>query len=335
MIKRNFIDETRLVVCSGNGGNGVVSFRREKYVSKGGPNGGDGGNGGNIVFEVRKNLKTFRHLENKHKFVAESGENGAKSKCSGAKGKDIIIFVPPGTKVLDYRTHALIIDLGEEEKQFLYLKGGKGGLGNWHFRKSDKHRQAPKIATLGKKGVTQEILLVLSVIADIGIIGLPNAGKSSLIATITAANPVIADYAFTTKEPYLGTLKKEEETLIIADIPGLIEGSSQGMGLGIRFLKHLERTKALLFLIDMSKNADTPCMISYKILLDELHQYNPQLLKRKRLIVGSKVEDEESKHIYKQFVQLLPNTESTLAISSHTGFGLSSLIERLWSLKYK
>jgi GTPase len=268
---RHFIDETRLVIGSGNGGNGAVSFRREKYVARGGPDGGDGGRGGSIIFEIKKNLKTFRHLENKHKFIADNGYSGSKSKRTGAHAEDIIIAVPPGTKIFDYKTKVLIVDLGREERRVLYLKGGKGGLGNWHFRRSDKFKQAPKISTEGKKGIHQEILLVISLIADIGIIGLPNAGKSSLIAAITAANPLIANYAFTTKEPNLGTLKRDDDLLVIADIPGLIEGASHGLGLGIRFLKHLERVASLLFLIDMAIEAEDP-MQTYQILLGELAQ---------------------------------------------------------------
>ncbi|NIZ19276.1 Obg family GTPase CgtA [Entomospira culicis] len=328
---RSFIDETRLVIASGNGGDGAVSFRREKYVAKGGPDGGDGGIGGNLIFEVRKNLKTFRHLENKHKFVAEDGKNGGKSKRSGAKGEDVVIPVPPGTKIFDYKTRTLILDLGQEEQRIPYLKGGKGGLGNWHFRRSDKFKQAPRLATAGKKGIQQEILLVLSVIADVGIVGLPNAGKSSLIGAITAANPKIANYAFTTKEPNLGTIKQGDDLLVIADIPGLIEGASQGLGLGIRFLKHLERTATLLFLIDMQNPHEDPWE-SYQTLLDELVQYNEQLLTRRRLIVGSKVETSEDQERYKEFTEQL-DEEDHLAISVQNYIGLDRLIEALWQMK--
>ncbi|NIZ40145.1 GTPase ObgE [Entomospira entomophila] len=328
---RNFIDETRLVISSGNGGNGAVSFRREKYVAKGGPDGGDGGSGGNIVFKIQKNLKTFKHLENKHKFIAEDGHSGSKSKRTGAGGADMIIPVPPGTKIFDYRTRTLICDLGTEERLFTYLKGGKGGLGNWHFRRSDKFKQAPKIATQGKGGIHQEILLVLAVIADIGILGFPNAGKSSLIAQITAATPKIANYAFTTTEPNLGTIKRGDDLLVIADIPGLIEGASEGLGLGTRFLKHLERTSALLFLIDMQNETMDPYE-SYQILLKELEGYNPALLERRRILVGSKVEDVASQDRFEAFCRLVPN-EETLAISSHLNKCLDELISRLWDIK--
>lgn len=322
-----FIDETRLEVYSGAGGDGAVSFRREKYVSHGGPDGGDGGTGGAVIFEVRRNLKTFTHLQNRHKFVADDGDKGSGNKRNGAKGRDVVILVPPSTRVLDYKTRQVLLELGDQEINYTFLKGGRGGRGNWRFRSSSM--QAPEHAEKGRPGSHMELLLEMSLIADIGLVGLPNAGKSTLLNVLTEAQAKVGDYPFTTRIPQLGLIRREDEEIVIADIPGILEGASEGVGLGLRFLKHIRRTQGLAFLIDLTED---PCPV-FSTLLQEVATYDGELLHKSRVLVGTKLDmsgAEENlqklRDCYKQ--------EKIIGISSHHQQNLAQLVKDFWLLKY-
>jgi len=291
-----FADEAEIEVSSGNGGNGCVAFRREKYIPKGGPAGGDGGRGGDAVFTVRRNLRTLAHLRYKHTFKAENGHDGEGRGRYGRHGENIVIPLPPGSIVRDAQSNELIRDFSTQYDDFLFLKGGNGGWGNIHFKSSVN--QAPRKALPGKPGKTVRVKVELQIMADIGLVGFPNAGKSSLLDYYTNARPKIAPYPFTTKIPNLGVLSAgasgdalDRRDIIIADIPGLIEGASQGAGLGIRFLKHITRTAALAFLIDLS---DDNYLGAFDVLCGELAAYSPALMMKKRLIVGTKTDLEGS-----------------------------------------
>ena len=323
----HFIDETRLEVYSGAGGNGAVSFRREKYVERGGPDGGDGGDGGNVVFEVRRNLKTFTHLQNRHKFMAENGQNGAGRKKTGARGKDMIILVPPGTRVLDYASRRILLDLGQEENSCTFLQGGQGGRGNWHFRSSS--RQAPDYAEKGQSGAYMEILLEMSLIADLGLVGLPNAGKSTLLNVLTDAHSKVGDYPFTTRIPQLGLIRQGDQEVVIADIPGILEGASEGVGLGLRFLKHIRRTAGLAFLLDLSEDS----VPVFRILLDEVASYDEELAEKPRILVGTKLDLPGAQSNLEKLLQAYPD-EKIMAVSSHQHRHLEELVHQLWRLKY-
>jgi GTPase len=286
-----FVDETSFEVSSGSGGSGAVSFRREKYVPKGGPDGGDGGTGGNVVFLVKTNLKTLSHRSRRLKYHADNGDGGKGRRMHGKNGADLILEVPPGTIVRDQDTGDILHDFSEniEGDLWVFLRGGKGGLGNWHFRSSRK--QAPRYAQDGESGQTVQIILELNVIADIGFVGFPSVGKSSLLKELTNANPKVAPYPFTTKIPNLGMLRISEKEVVLADIPGIIEGASHGIGLGFEFLKHIARTEALAFMIDMGEEN---FLDTYDKLLIELEQYQPALLEKKRFIIGTKKDTDES-----------------------------------------
>ncbi|MGE4453391.1 MAG: GTPase ObgE [Sphaerochaeta sp.] len=280
-----FSDETYLDVASGNGGNGCVSFRREKYVPKGGPDGGDGGRGGDVVFVVKQNLRTLAHLKLVRTYRAENGRNGQGDRCYGRDGKDIEIPVPPGTVIKNAQSGEVIKDLTDEER-WVFLKGGRGGQGNWHFRSST--RQAPRFAQSGEKGEEMRVGVELLVIADIGFVGFPNAGKSSLLNMLTNARTKVAGYPFTTKIPQLGMMRYDEHDIVLADIPGLIEGASEGYGMGIKFLRHISRTTGLAFLIDLS---DERYLDAYDILCQELEAFEPELLEKQQVIIGTKIDE--------------------------------------------
>ncbi|MDR1748503.1 MAG: GTPase ObgE [Spirochaetaceae bacterium] len=286
MIK--FADEALIEVSSGKGGNGCIAFRREKYVPRGGPAGGDGGRGGDVVFEVRNNMRTLAHLRYKQTFKARNGGDGEGRNRYGRDGEDIVIPVPPGTMLRDAETGELIHDFGAEDAEsvFRFLIGGRGGWGNTHFKSSTN--QAPRYAHEGKPGETRKIRVELNILADIGLVGLPNAGKSSLLDFFTNARPKIAPYPFTTKIPNLGVLRVDDEhDIIIADIPGIIEGASGGAGLGIRFLKHISRTQGLACLIDLS---DDNYLEALDIILAELKQFSPRLERKPRIILANKLD---------------------------------------------
>jgi GTP-binding protein len=281
-----FSDETYIDVASGDGGNGAVSFRREKFVPRGGPDGGDGGRGGDVVFVVSHNLRTLAHLKRQRSFRAERGQNGSSARKYGRDGVDVVIPVPPGTVLKDPESGEILVDLTDHER-YVFLKGGRGGQGNWHFRSSTN--QAPRYARPGQKGVALRIGVELLIIADIGFVGFPNAGKSSLLNTLTNARSAVADYPFTTKVPHLGMMRHHERDIVLADIPGLIEGASDGSGMGIKFLKHISRTLGLAYLIDLS---DDRYLTAFDTLTEELRAFDPELVGKERVIIGTKIDEE-------------------------------------------
>ncbi len=314
-----FVDETIIEVSSGRGGAGAATFRREKYVPKGGPDGGDGGCGGDVVFEVRKNLKTLSHLANRKALRAEDGRPGCKRKRHGRDGRPLVIEVPPGTLIRDADSGKLLCDMTQTDR-WVFLRGGKGGRGNVWFKSST--RQAPRYAQRGLPGAAARVLIELNLIADICFVGLPNAGKSTLLGVLTNARPRVASYPFTTKIPNLGVLDVGYDHIILADIPGIIEGASSGAGLGIRFLKHITRTKAIALLLDCSR----PDPVSdRRILLSELERYHPDLPGKPRLVIGTKIDLPEARERCRSLV--VP--ESLICVSSHSREGIDELIRRL------
>ena len=280
-----FVDEAIIEVASGSGGRGAVSFRREKYVPKGGPDGGDGGKGGDALFAVKRNLRTLSHLRAQRSFRADDGQPGSKRNRHGRDGERVVIEVPPGSVIREAESGALIKDLDESEETWLFLRGGRGGKGNAHF-KTSTHR-TPRFAQPGESGTAVAIKVELQIIADVGLVGFPNAGKSTLLSVVTNANPKIGSYPFTTRIPNLGVLRVEDRELVIADIPGIIEGASHGAGLGLEFLKHIARTSMTVFLIDLSDDA---FLETFPILRKELATYSKELEQKERLLVGSKLD---------------------------------------------
>ena len=319
-----FADEALIEVSSGSGGNGCVAFRREKYVPLGGPSGGDGGRGGSVVFEVRRNLRTLAHLRFKRSFSAENGRDGEGSRRYGRNGEDVVIPVPPGTALKDADTGELVRDFGRQEGSFVFLRGGNGGWGNYHFRSSVT--QAPRKALPGKPGEKRRLRVELLTLADIGLVGFPNAGKSSLLDRFTNARPKIAPYPFTTKIPNLGVLTLGDQDIILADIPGLIEGASGGAGLGIRFLKHIARTTALAFLVDLSEDSYSE---AFAILCKELEAFSPELVRKPRILVGTKTDSAEpggaSPAERLAILQSRYPGETVVGISVFSGEGLGDL----------
>ncbi|MFZ1517881.1 MAG: GTPase ObgE [Ignavibacteriaceae bacterium] len=322
-----FIDYAQIEVSSGNGGDGVVTFRREKYVPKGGPSGGNGGTGGSVIFETQSNLSTLLHFKYKRKYFAGNGKPGASALKDGKNGNDIIINVPVGTIVKDANTEEILLDLSEPNKQTVFAKGGVGGKGNSNF--ATPTRRTPRFATNGKPGVHTNLILELKLIADVGLVGFPNAGKSTLISKISAAKPKIADYPFTTLEPNLGIVRyKDFQSFTVADIPGIIEGAHQGKGLGIKFLRHIERTKILLFLIDVTsanyqKDFDT--------LYNELKKFSKKLVDKKILVSLSKSDLVDDKTLIKLTKEKIKKIKGPIFVfSAATGSGLQLLLDRLW-----
>jgi GTP-binding protein len=314
-----FADEAIIEVSSGSGGNGCAAFRREKYVPRGGPSGGDGGRGGSVIFTVRRNLRTLAHLRYKYSFKAENGRDGGNSGRYGHNGADVIIPVPPGSLIHNAETEELIHDFSGNTEDFVFLKGGNGGWGNIHFKSSVN--QAPNKALPGKPGVTVKLKVELQIMADIGLVGFPNAGKSSLLDRFTNARPKIADYPFTTKIPNLGVLTAGDKDIIVADIPGLIKGASGGAGLGFRFLKHISRTSALAFLVDLS---DDNYLDAFDILLNELESYSADLTEKKRLLVGTKTDLEDTAQRLTELADKYP-AEEIMGISVFSGNGIKEL----------
>lgn len=284
-----FIDQTIIQVIAGNGGNGCVNFRREKYIPKGGPDGGDGGDGGNVWLEANRNLNTLIDLRFKKIFQAQNGKNGSGKKCSGKKGEDIKIYVPKGTKIINYQTREIIGDLIHHEQKILVAKGGWHGLGNTRFKSSIN--RTPRQYTLGQKGETREIQLELLLIADVGTLGMPNAGKSTLVSNLSGAKTKIANYPFTTLNPILGCVNiKNNKKFIIADIPGIIQGASRGHGLGTRFLKHLTRCKLLLHIVDLLPQNNFHPKDNINIVLNELRQYSVELYQKPIWLIFNKTD---------------------------------------------
>ena len=285
-----FADEALIEVHAGNGGNGCIAFRREKYIPTGGPAGGDGGKGGDVVFCVKRNLRTLVSLRHHPVFKARNGGDGMNWNKYGKDGEDVVIPVPPGTTIRDAETGELIHDFTteSEDERFVFLTGGKGGWGNVHFKSSTN--QAPRYAHAGKPGEVRKLRVELSIMADVGLVGFPNAGKSSLLTEFTNARPKIAPYPFTTKIPNLGVLRVDSERdIIIADIPGIIEGASEGVGLGFQFLKHISRTSCLLFMIDCSEEK---CLETYDVLCKELSTYSQELVSKPRIVLCNKIDVE-------------------------------------------
>ena len=295
-----FIDKARIFVKSGNGGNGAVSFRREKYVPAGGPDGGDGGNGASVIFEVDLGLRTLMDFKYQRKYVAEHGEDGSKKRKAGRNGEDLILKVPPGTIIRDEATGLVIADLKEEGDRAVVAKGGRGGKGNQHF--ANAVRQAPAFARSGSDGVEKWVVLELKMIADVGLLGFPNVGKSTFLSVVTKAKPKIANYHFTTLTPNLGVVQtKFGESFVLADIPGLIEGAAEGVGLGHYFLRHVERTKVLIHIVDISGLEGRDALDDFDKINGELKLYNEKLATRPQVVVANKMDILEDESIFDEF----------------------------------
>lgn len=323
-----FIDEAKIYVRAGNGGNGCISFRREKYVPKGGPDGGNGGNGGNVLIRADRQLNTLLDFKYRRQYNGERGEHGRGKKQDGRWGKDIILKVPCGTIIRDAQTGDLIADLVDHGQEVVAVRGGKGGKGNSLFATSTN--QAPRIAEPGTSGEEREIALELKLLADVGLVGFPNAGKSTLISVISAAKPKIADYPFTTLTPNLGIVKvAEERSFVVADIPGLIEGAHEGRGLGVQFLKHIERTKALLFLIDSTSEDPKK---EYNVLLNELKSYSPALGKKHKLVALTKSDLLDPQATRKMKALSMGRGVEVTLISAVAGKGIEALVKSMWKM---
>ncbi len=318
-----FVDETRFEVRSGDGGAGSSSFRREKYVPRGGPDGGDGGKGGDVIFITRRNLATLSHTRGKVIYKAKHGDPGRGRKRHGKNGEDIIIPVPPGTIITDTETGEVLHDFptNVEGEEWACLTGGKGGLGNWHFRTS--RNQSPTYFQDGKPGMNRNVSLELALIADIGLVGMPSAGKSSLINALTAANSKVGAYPFTTKIPSLGVLRRGETEVVLADIPGLIEGASNGAGLGHKFLRHIGRSGSLAYLTDLGEEDPVHAVM---LLEEELRKYNSQLSDKNRIIIGSKTDLDETGEKLSALISSFPE-DKVLGVSVYTRNGLNELTD--------
>jgi len=325
MSSPNFIDYVKIYCRSGAGGPGAVHFRREKYVPKGGPDGGDGGRGGHIILRGNAQLWTLLHLKYTKHLKAQNGAAGTGQNCTGKQGEDLIIEVPIGTVARHAETGEKMAEIMQDGQEIILLKGGRGGLGNQHFATST--HQTPRYAQPGEPSKEAWIILELKVLADVGLVGFPNAGKSTLLSVISAAKPEIADYPFTTITPNLGVVRyRDDRSFIVADIPGIIEGAAEGKGLGLRFLRHIERNSVLLFIIPVDSKDITK---EYDILLNELRKYNPELLDKKRLLAITKADmiDEELK---KAISKELPSDVPAIFISSVAQQGLQELKDLLW-----
>ena len=324
-----FTDYTKIIIKSGDGGNGAATFRREKYVASGGPDGGDGGNGGNIYFQVDKDKNTLIDFRYNKKFKAKNGENGSGSHCNGKYGEDLYIKVPIGTVIKDAKTGKVVADLSKPNQKELVLKGGRGGRGNSHFATAT--RQAPRFSEDGEKGEEKELILELKLLADVGLLGFPNVGKSTFLASVTAAKPKIANYHFTTIIPNLGVVKtKDGNGFVIADIPGIIEGASEGVGLGIQFLRHVERTRLLLHFLDVSGQEGRNPIEDFNAINKELKKYSEKLATRKQIIVANKIDaiDETQSEELKAVEKLAKEQNLELfKISAATGQGVQELID--------
>lgn len=322
-----FADRAKIYVKSGKGGDGHVSFRREKYVPNGGPDGGDGGDGGSVYFIVDEGLNTLADFRNSRKYAAGNGENGNKRNCSGKNGEDIIIKVPEGTVIKEFESGKVITDMSGDNRKFLLLRGGKGGNGNQHYATSTM--QAPKYAQPGQPAQELELLLELKVIADVGLVGFPNVGKSTLLSKVTNARPKIANYHFTTLNPHLGVVDLEDaKGFVIADIPGLIEGASQGIGLGHEFLRHIERTRLILHIVDAASTEGRDPVEDIYAINKELEAYNAEIARRPQIIAANKIdmiytEDDPVARIRAEFE---PQGIPVYAISAISGLGLRELL---------
>lgn len=330
MTEGNFVDYVKIYVASGKGGKGSTHLHREKFIEKGGPDGGDGGRGGHVILRGNKNLWTLFHLKFTKHVKAGHGGDGGSSRSTGADGEDKYLEVPLGTVVKDKDTGAILFEITEHDQEKILAKGGKGGLGNWHFRSATN--QTPRYAQPGLQGEEIDVILELKVLADVGLVGFPNAGKSTLLSVMTAAKPKIADYPFTTLKPNLGIVAyREFQSFVMADIPGIIEGAAEGKGLGHYFLRHIERNSLLLFLVPAD---EADLRKAYDVLLDELRRYNPELLDKERLLVVSKCDllDEELHKELEQYLNKEFKDIPFLMISSVAQQGLQPLKDKLWQM---
>ena len=327
MTEGNFVDYIKMYVCSGNGGKGSMHLHREKYITKGGPDGGDGGRGGHIILKGNQNLWTLHHLKFKKHFRAGHGGHGSKSRSTGADGTDVYVEVPLGTVVKDNETYNMLFEITTHGQEVVLCQGGMGGRGNWHFKSSTN--QTPRYAQPGIPGEEKNVTIELKILADVGLVGFPNAGKSTLLSVITAAKPKIADYEFTTLKPNLGIVDyRDYQSFVMADIPGIIEGAAEGKGLGHYFLRHIERNSILLFLIPADAN---DIKKQYDILLDELKRYNPEMLDKERLVAISKsdlLDHELETELKAELDKVLP--VDYLFISSVAQTGIMVLKDLLW-----
>lgn len=326
VIEVKFLDEAKIYLRSGDGGNGCVSFRREKYVEFGGPNGGDGGRGGHIIFVADADLNTLIDFRYRQHFKAPKGQNGMGSNCTGAQGQDLIVKVPLGTQIFMNDKQTLLADLSKPEQQITLLKGGNGGFGNARFK--GPTNQAPRHANPGLSGEEMWVWLRLKLLADAGLVGLPNAGKSTFLARVTKAKPKIADYPFTTLRPQLGIVTVDDDDFVLADIPGLIEGAHEGRGLGTRFLGHIERCRVLLHLIDGGQDDVTA---AYHLIQAELEAYSPKLLEKPMIIGLNKIDtlSEEERQEKQQELKSVAGHQDVLMLSGVTGEGVHEILRRL------
>lgn len=326
-----FLDEVRIFVRSGDGGNGLVAFRREKYVPKGGPAGGDGGRGANVVFIVDEGLRTFMDYRYQKKFVAPNGENGMSKGMHGRKSKDLYLKVPPGTVIRDTDTGEVLADLVEHEQEVVVARGGRGGRGNCRF--ATPSNPAPEIAENGEPGEERNLTLELKLMADVGLVGFPSVGKSTLLSITSKAKPKIADYHFTTLAPNLGVVEtKDHRSFVMADLPGLIEGASQGVGLGHQFLRHIERTKVIVHVVDMSATDGRDPYEDYKIINQELAEYNMRLLERPQVVVANKMDIPVASDNLKEFKKQLENDGEDVDIVEISAFTRSNIDNLLYKI---
>jgi GTP-binding protein len=325
-----FVDEAIIEVQAGDGGNGCVSFRREKYIPKGGPEGGDGGDGGSVVFVADPNKDTLLDFSSRHHWKAKKGEPGLGKKMSGLSGEDLVIQVPPGTLIYDADYGILLADLDQPERRIVIARGGKGGRGNWHFKSSTN--QTPRYAEPGTEGQKRKLRLELKLIADVGLVGMPNAGKSTLLRCISAARPKVADYPFTTLDPQLGIVELDrDKRLVVADIPGLIEGAQHGAGLGHAFLRHIERTKIIVHMLDMFPMDGSNPADNYRTIRRELEAFSPALATKREVIAANKMDLAPDDDGVEKLRQELPGKQ-IFAISGVSRQGVEKLLDVLWRI---
>ena len=328
-----FADRAKIVIRSGKGGDGHVSFRRELFVPNGGPDGGDGGRGGDVIFEVDEGLNTLNEFRHKRKYAAQNGEQGGKKRCHGADGKDITLRVPEGTVVYEAESGKVIADMSGENRRQIVLKGGRGGKGNQHYATATM--QVPKYAQPGQPAQELEVLLELKVIADVGLVGFPNVGKSTFLSRVTNAQPKIANYHFTTLSPNLGVVDTENGGFVIADIPGLIEGASEGVGLGHEFLRHIERTRVLVHIVDAASTEGRDPVDDIRKINHELEAYNPEIASRPQIIAANKIDcifDQDEDPVERLKKEFEPQGIKVYPISAVTGQGLKELLYGIKSL---
>lgn len=326
-----FIDKARIIVASGAGGDGMVSFRREKYVPRGGPSGGDGGRGGSVIVRAAGNVSTLMDFRRHRKFAAKNGESGGSKNMYGASAEDVVIKVPLGTMVYDVKTDALLADLTHEGQEALLVRGGHGGRGNQHFATSAV--RAPTYAEKGEPGEEKEVRLELKVLADVGLLGFPSVGKSSLIRKVSGARPEVAAYHFTTLEPHLGVVElSDERSFVMADIPGLIEGASRGVGLGYEFLRHVERTRVLIHVLDAAGSEGRDPLEDFRVINEELSIYSPQLAEKKQIVAANKIDLADAAKLEALQKEIEAAGYEYFPICALSGEGVRALMERAWEI---